>query len=531
MPKEFVEDVKVRLAQLQEGHCGASIVFPATLCAAERHRIHEIAKSMSMASRSSGEGKERRIEVFRDGAPPAALAPEPAAEASREERVSKALSSVLRHRAEGLGLGIRRDGFVRLHAVVALATFQKMACGAEEIQALVRNCAKQRFSLVEEEGEMWIRANQGHTISTVTDTALLTPIREPAELCTCVHGTYFTHWPKILEEGLRCMGRNHIHFVTQKPGQAVISGMRSDVQVAIYVDAPRALADGCEFFASANGVVLSRGFGGALPPKYFLQAVLVAECSGGAADAVLYSRDQAVEGGPARGGGGTARPGRALRTGPLASASLKEDCPSSASPGPPASHWHVLQRPREQEPGASLPEAEGGPVRRGVARLGGATGAAVPPRERAGEGGAAQGGVAHPGHVHSGAPSSSSSPCPAAGGWRGVLARPHQQETERVLPEVPAVGCHLDSSRPSQQTLPASSSALPGTPAGRLHGHEERPREQEPKGPPPPEAPEGASAVAGRAAGATEPSSGGGATSGSEDELVLFKRQVVLCDR
>lgn len=67
------------------------------------------------------------------------------------------------------------------------------------------------------------------------------------------------------------MGRNQVHFATgpavedvlagnavAAPGQ-VISGMRRDAQVLIYVDLEKALSAGCPFWRSENGVVLSEG--------------------------------------------------------------------------------------------------------------------------------------------------------------------------------------------------------------------------------------------------------------------------------
>jgi 2'-phosphotransferase len=52
----------------------------------------------------------------------------------------------------------------------------------------------------------------------------------------------------------------------------VISGSRKNAQVFIYVDLARALADGIQFYKSANGVILSPGnANGVLEPKYFLR--------------------------------------------------------------------------------------------------------------------------------------------------------------------------------------------------------------------------------------------------------------------
>ncbi|OJD21847.1 hypothetical protein ACJ73_06814, partial [Blastomyces percursus] len=151
-----------------------------------------------------------------------------------------------------------------------------------------------------------IRATQGHSIKTVDAASLLqrlplTPSNgtasgmgdeehhlsspSPPLPDTVVHGTYHAAWPSILAYGgLRCMSRNHIHFATgptltsvlpegregsvaaTPPGRGftggaggVISGMRADAQILIYIDLKRALAAGVPFWRSENGVILSEG--------------------------------------------------------------------------------------------------------------------------------------------------------------------------------------------------------------------------------------------------------------------------------
>lgn len=76
------------------------------------------------------------------------------------------------------------------------------------------------------------------------------------------------------------MGRNHIHFATgpsleetlpqgrqgnpappakQRGQSKVISGMRWDTTILIYIDIKKALMAGCPFWRSENGVILSEG--------------------------------------------------------------------------------------------------------------------------------------------------------------------------------------------------------------------------------------------------------------------------------
>ena len=60
------------------------------------------------------------------------------------------------------------------------------------------------------------------------------------------------------------------------PGDGeVISGMRQECTVFIYVDVAKAMADGIPFFVSENGVVLCEGEGerGFLSTKYFKKVV------------------------------------------------------------------------------------------------------------------------------------------------------------------------------------------------------------------------------------------------------------------
>lgn len=128
-----------------------------------------------------------------------------------------------------------------------------------------------------------IRATQGHSIKTVDASSFLEPLSLSDESKlpdTVVHGTFHATWPLILSSGgLRCMGRNHVHFATgpslesvlavhhedaaqtkSKPDESrVISGMRGDAQVLIYIDVRKALAAGVPFWRSENGVILSEG--------------------------------------------------------------------------------------------------------------------------------------------------------------------------------------------------------------------------------------------------------------------------------
>lgn len=68
------------------------------------------------------------------------------------------------------------------------------------------------------------------------------------------------------------MNRNHIHFSTGLPNdKTVISGVRYNTEVFIYINWRLAMSEGLQFYRSLNNVVLCPGDeNGFIKPKYFL---------------------------------------------------------------------------------------------------------------------------------------------------------------------------------------------------------------------------------------------------------------------
>ena len=125
------------------------------------------------------------------------------------------------------------------------------------------------------EGKPWIRATQGHSISHVED-SVHRPLRSSDDLGQeeVVHGTFLQNWLKIRSEGLKTMGRNHIHLCLGLPNSGVISGMRKDCDVAVYVNIEKAMRSGIKFLQSSNGVILTSGDEtNCLPVEFFSRAV------------------------------------------------------------------------------------------------------------------------------------------------------------------------------------------------------------------------------------------------------------------
>ena len=179
--------------------------------------------------------------------------------------VSKRMSYFLRHAANKVHLNVGADGYALVSDVLALIP----GATEEQLREVVAGNDKKRFSLCVRDGKEYVRANQGHSLKHIRPDLLLTPIVDASEISVVVHGTTRKAWPLIAASGLSKMTRNHIHFAAGLPSDGVISGMRTTAQVAIYVDAAAAMAAGIKFYRSDNGVILSEGIGGVLPPRFF----------------------------------------------------------------------------------------------------------------------------------------------------------------------------------------------------------------------------------------------------------------------
>ncbi|KAK4800776.1 hypothetical protein SAY86_021263 [Trapa natans] len=193
----------------------------------------------------------------------------------RIDALGRLLTRILRHMAAELNLNMRSDGYVKVQELLQLniKTFANVPLRGhtvDDVKEAVRKDNKQRFSLLEEGDELLIRANQGHTVKIVETESLLKPIISADEVTVCVHGTYKKNLKSILENGLNRMQRLHVHFSRGLPTDGeVISGMRRDINVIIFLDVRKALEDGMKLYVSDNQVILTEGFDGVVPVKYF----------------------------------------------------------------------------------------------------------------------------------------------------------------------------------------------------------------------------------------------------------------------
>ena len=216
----------------------------------------------------------------------------------------------------------------------------------------------------------FMRATQGHSIQSVAADELLTPITlDDVEAIpdTVVHGTFYGAWEAIVKDGgLRRMGRNHVHFSTgpkldavlevEKDGGGaadgngkgrlgklmqegkVVSGMRRDAEVLIYIDISQVLSEegDMKWWRSENGVVLTEGVGkeGRVESKWWTKVVEVREGLGVIWEHGKLVRELPIElksrSGPAgKGRGGSQRGGKAARGSGKPTLRVEQDDPGA----------------------------------------------------------------------------------------------------------------------------------------------------------------------------------------------------------
>ena len=171
---------------------------------------------------------------------------------------SKLLSLVLRHAPERAGVTLDPRGWVEVEALLAGLAAQGEGMSRAELEAIVRDSDKKRFTL-SPDGER-IRAAQGHSVGV----ELGLPDLAPPE--TLFHGTAERSLAAILEQGLRPGARRKVHLSADRDTARRVGG-RHGRPVVLTVAAGAMQREGLRFQQAENGVWLTDG----VPPAYLAE--------------------------------------------------------------------------------------------------------------------------------------------------------------------------------------------------------------------------------------------------------------------
>ena len=173
----------------------------------------------------------------------------------RRISVSKFITKHLRHTPEAIGLTLGEGGWVPVGDLLTAAAKNGFPITIEELEHVITNCEKQRFTLDHE--RQLVRANQGHSADVEMN---FVPVAPPTEL---FHGTATRFHESILASGLLKMSRQQVHLSADIP-TAVAVGKRHGRPLVFAIDTMSMARDGFVFFRSANGVWLTDH----VPPQY-----------------------------------------------------------------------------------------------------------------------------------------------------------------------------------------------------------------------------------------------------------------------
>lgn len=167
---------------------------------------------------------------------------------NRSVKISKFLSYHLRHRPDLLELELAPGGWLAVDLLIEAAKKRDFPFTLTELQQLVEENDKQRFSF-NETGNL-MRANQGHS---VTIDLQLKPVIPPAIL---YHGTYSKVVALIEKQGLKKMSRHHVHL-SLDIDTAKRVGARRGYPVVFQVNTKAMSQTGYTFYCSENNVWLT----------------------------------------------------------------------------------------------------------------------------------------------------------------------------------------------------------------------------------------------------------------------------------
>ncbi len=177
----------------------------------------------------------------------------------KDQKVSKFLSFVLRHKPDSIGLTLDQNGWANIAELIQKSNLMLTKA---IIEMAVRDNDKQRFA-ISSDGK-YIRANQGHSINIDLD---LKPVMPPI---TLYHGTAKRFMESIKLHGLTRQNRQHVH-VSSSLETAIKVGRRHGSVVVLLIDSGKMHQDGYVYFQSENGVWLTKE----IPGKYLKEMPII----------------------------------------------------------------------------------------------------------------------------------------------------------------------------------------------------------------------------------------------------------------
>lgn len=173
---------------------------------------------------------------------------ERSAKAYKTKKLSKALSYVLRHNPDSVGIELDDGGWTSVDLLCKAMDRPERAMNREILEQIVADNDKQRFEF--DSDQKRIRARQGHSV----EIDLQYESVEPPKVL--FHGTAKHALDSIFKEGLIKGNRHHVHMSTDKDMMLAV-GARHGKPMVLRIDAKSMHDDGHQFFVTGNFVWLT----------------------------------------------------------------------------------------------------------------------------------------------------------------------------------------------------------------------------------------------------------------------------------
>jgi putative RNA 2'-phosphotransferase len=169
-------------------------------------------------------------------------------------RLSKFLSLVLRHRPDEYGLEMDEQGYVDFDSLMDVLAAEDVLGGnaEEDVRALVEGSERRRFAI----DDTRIRALYGHSARIRLDY----PADDPPP--TLYHGTTAESARRVLQEGLKPVGRAFVHLSGTEEEAIAVGSRHTERPVLIRIDTEAAAKEGIDFHRATDLIWLCR----VLPP-------------------------------------------------------------------------------------------------------------------------------------------------------------------------------------------------------------------------------------------------------------------------
>jgi len=167
---------------------------------------------------------------------------------AENNKLSKFLSLVLRHKPESIGIHLDPNGWTSVEKLIAKINATGQRIDLDNLKQIVATNNKKRFAF--DSSFENIRASQGHSIN------IDLGYRPQCPPSILYHGTARQNLNQILLSGLQKRKRHHVHLSADEVTATKV-GQRHGQAIVLEVLAGQMFENNFEFFLSENGVWLT----------------------------------------------------------------------------------------------------------------------------------------------------------------------------------------------------------------------------------------------------------------------------------